>query len=467
MLNAELQASLINLLGTEVVSTEDHDLHHHSYDWWPLAAKWKQLGHQPYRPDVIVYATSVEQISDLLKWASSNHIAVTPWGNGSSVTGSPLPTKGGVVLDMTRMERLIDLNETNLTVTVEAGKMGHILEHELNERGYTLNHSPQSLDRSTVGGWIATRATGQFSSRYGGIEDLAIALQVVLPTGEIVSTRSTPRAAIGPDLKHVFMGAEGTLGIIVEVTLRIFPLVAYRRLEALRFLSVESGVAAMRQITRAGLKPFLVRFYDEDEARHAMRDARFNSCVMFTGFEGHQRVADAEYDTCMEICARESGSPIGAEPVESWMLRRFDFSTVENLLAKPGGVAETIEVGHYWDRILPTYYALKEALKPLATETLGHFSHVYTTGTSLYMILLGEVATPQDAEVRIRQFWDVSMQICLQLGAVTSHHHGAGLARLPVIRQDLGSGMLVLEKLKEVIDPAGIANPGKLGLQSS
>jgi alkyldihydroxyacetonephosphate synthase len=464
MLNAELQASLIALLGADVVSLQDHEIHRHSYDWWPLAAKWKQLDRQPYKPDAVVYATDAEQISTLLKWACANHVAVTPWGNGSSVTGAPLPTAGGVVLDLMRMERVLDLNETNLTVTVEAGKMGHLLEHELNARGYTLNHSPQSLDRSTVGGWIATRATGQFSSRYGGIEDLAIALRVVLPTGEIVNTRSTPRAAIGPDLKHVFMGAEGTMGVIVEVTLRIFPLTTYRRFEALRFPGVEAGVTAMRQIMRAGLKPFLLRFYDEDEARHAMRDKQFDSCVMFTGFDGQQRVTDAEYDVCMEICAAQGGMPVGSDAVESWMLRRFDFSTVENLLAKPGGVAETIEVGHYWDRILPTYYALKEALMPLADEALGHFSHVYTTGTSLYMILLGEVATPEEAEERIRQFWEVSMRICLQVGAVTSHHHGAGLARQPYIRQDLGSSMIVLERMKQAMDPAGIANPGKLGL---
>lgn len=195
-----------------------------------------------------------------------------------------------------------------------------------------------------------------------------------------------------------------------------------------------------------------------------MRGKQFDSCVMFTGFDGQQRVTDAEYDVCMEICAAQGGMPVGSNAVESWMLRRFDFSTVENLLAKPGGVSETIEVGHYWDQILPTYDGLKEAFMPLADEALGHFSHVYITGTSLYMILLGEVATPEEAEERIRQFWDVSMRICLQVGAVTSHHHGAGLARQPYIRQYLGSSMIVLERMKQAMDPAGIANPGKLGL---
>jgi alkyldihydroxyacetonephosphate synthase len=147
------------------------------------------------------------------------------------------------------------------------------------------------------------------------------------------------------------------------------------------------------------------------------------------------------------------------------MARRYDFSTVENLLAEPGGLAETIEVAHFWDRIFDTYQELKKALDPFADEVLGHFSHVYAHGTSLYIILLGRAADDARAEQILLEVWDTAMTICLKQGAVISHHHGAGLARQPYVDDALGSSHIVLRRIKEALDPAGIMNPGKLGLE--
>lgn len=444
--------------------TSDELIASHSYDWWPLASKWRAQGKQPHAPEAVVFARSTDDVVRLLRWANDAAVPVTAWGLGSSVTGAPLPIHGGVVLDLSEMSRLLDVNDINLTVTVEAGIKGDYLEYLLNERGYSLNHSPQSLDRSTAGGWVATRATGQFSSRYGGIEDALVSAEIVLADGTVVQTRHTPRAAIGPDLKSVFIGSEGTLGIVTRLTLKIYPLAPFRRFEALRFDQLEDGLTAMRLISRAGLRPFLVRYYDADEARHAMVDRAFQGNAMFLGFEGPQEVAQAEYAAALELCAPYNPALLGSAAVEAWMARRYDFSTVEARLRAVGGYAETIEVAHFWDGILPTYHAMKSALRPLAEEVLGHFSHVYPQGTSLYMILLGQAADDAEAEQRIRQIWDVAMNTALQTGAVTSHHHGAGLARLPYLAADLGSGMNVLQAIKRALDPNGILNPGKLGL---
>lgn len=457
---------MTNLQSLEQIVTVSNDtevIMKHSYDWWPVATKWRQQGKQPYKPDIVAYPNNIAEISEVLRWVNEHHVAVTPWGAGSSV-GASLPLNGGITLNLSRMTRTLAIDTHNLMVTVETGKMGHDLETELNAKGYTLNHSPQSLSRSTVGGWVATRATGQFSSRYGGIEDMVIALTVVLPSGEVIHTKQTPRAAIGTDLKHVFIGSEGTLGVVAEVTLKIFALAEYRRFEAIQFNNLEAGVHTIRDMIQVGLRPFLVRYYDEDEAKHAMKDAEFNSCVMFLGFEGDQAVANAEYDTCETIWSRYEGAPLGSASVEAWMNRRFDFSTVENILAKPGGVAETIEVSHFWNGIVDTYHLLKEALAPLASEVLGHFSHVYPQGSSLYMILLGEVGNASEAEARILKIWDVSMEICLQTGAALSHHHGAGLARLPYMQRELGDSRVALQLLKKAFDPNNILSPGKFSL---
>jgi alkyldihydroxyacetonephosphate synthase len=287
---------------------------------------------------------------------------------------------------------------------------------------------------------------------------------VALPGGEIVETLFAPRGAVGPDLRQVFIGAEGTLGVVVDATLKIFPLPERRILQTLAFESVADGLDAMRAMMQAGLRPFLLRFYDPDEAPHALQNPRFASCAMFLGCEGLASMAQAEYQACLDLCSAHGGQALGPETALAWMERRFDFSTVENLLAQPGGLAETIEVAHFWDGILDTYQALKAGLAPYAGEVLGHFSHAYPQGTSLYVILLGKASDDAQAEARLLQVWQTAMQIALEKGAVISHHHGVGIARLAYMRPQLGSAMQVLERIKQALDPIGIMNPGKLGL---
>lgn len=457
--------ALKQLVGPKTVLTSEDEIENHSYDTWPVAFKWRLQGKQPYRPDAVCRITHEGQVCSILAWASEHGVPVTPWGLGSSVTGAPLPTEGGIVLDMSEMRKVLALDETDLLVKVQAGKLGIELERELNEMGYTLHHSPQSLDRSSVGGWVSTRATGQFSSRWGGIEELVVAFSVALPTGELIETNFVPRAAVGPDLRHVFMGAEGTMGVVTDVTLKIFPLPEYQVFEAITFDGVEAGLEVMRKFMAIGLRPFLVRFYDVDEARHAMQDRSFDKCVMFLGFEGIEGVAKAEYAATIDICKAHGGELIGPAAVEAWMDRRFDFSTVENLLNEPGGLAETIEIAHFWSGIGEVYYALKEALRPYAAEVLGHFSHVYPQGSSLYVILLGHTEDDASAEETILKIWQVAMDICIEKGATVSHHHGVGLARAGYVHKDLGSSFIVLERMKKAMDPANIMNPGKLDLK--
>lgn len=450
-------------------SIDAEELTRYSRDAWSVVIKLSQTGQTPYLPQVVFRPQFPSEVADVLKWANERRVPVTAWGAGSGVVGAALPTQAGILLDLSRLNKILVLDETNLLVKVQAGMMGHHLEAELNSRGFTLNHSPQSLNRSTVGGWIATRACGQFSSRWGGIEDLALALTVALSNGEMITTRLAPRAALGPDIKNIFIGSEGTLGIVIDVTLKIFPLAETHSLETLLFPSVESGLIGMRRIMQSGLRPFLIRFYDADESHFVARwsgvTPPLKANLFLLGCEGLAEMAQTEFKLAMRILQSEGGERLGPEIAQGWMDHRFDFSSVENRLAQPGGVAETIEVASLWSDILDTYIALKKNLSSLAEHALAHFSHAYPQGVSLYMILLGEVADAQAAETRLREIWEVAMNTSLEHGAAISHHHGIGLARQAYLRQELGSSYGVLEQVKGALDPHGILNPGKLGFR--
>ncbi len=461
----ELADQLSRIVGQGAVDTSDQALRRHGCDNWPVVMKSDRTG-SDYLPDVVVSVTDENQVSDVLKYANSAGVPVTPWGMGSGVTGAALPVRGGVILDLSGLVGSIELDEEELTVSIPAGTVGLDVEHQLNDRGYTLGHSPQSLGQSSVGGWLATHASGQFSSRYGGIEDLVVGYTVVLPTGEPLRLEARPRAAVGPDLRALFLGSEGTLGVFTSVTLKVFPTPPHRILEAFALPDVRSGLVALRMMARAGLRPFLARLYDADEARHQMAawEPEITGSLLLLGHEGCRDVAAAEHAEATALVTAQGGRSLGVEPAERWMVRRFDFSSVSNVLETTGGYAETIEVAHTWGHIEKLYRALKTELTPLADEVLGHFSHIYPQGTSLYLILLGQTATDAAAAERLTRIWDTAMRVSLQHGGELSHHHGAGLARQPYMEEGLGDTLTVLRQIKGELDPAGILNPGKLAL---
>lgn len=435
-----------------------------SHDTWPLSTKKDRVGVHDHRADLVVRATSLDDVRAVLRAASQHDTPVTVRALASSVTGQPLPTHGGIVLDVTGLPTGYSVDETDMVVTTSASQNGGELEDELNTRGLTTGHSPQSLYRSTTGGWVSTLATGQFSSYYGGIEDLVTGYTAVLATGETVTFRARPRAAMGPDLRRLLIGAEGTLGVITEVQLKVFRLPEVRELEAFRLPTVHAGLSVLREISVRGLRPFLVRLYDPAEAAHVTGDPNFDSPVIFLGSQGSPVMVEAERTELRGILDEAGAQSIGTAPVKDWMSRRFDFSTVERRLDMDGGFAETIEVAHTWAGIEPLYEALRTALAPSADEVLSHFSHLYTQGTSMYVILLGEAENDRAAIAQLEDIWATVMRICLEHGAELSHHHGGGLARSAYTQESLGTTHKVLRRLKHALDPDGILNPGKLGL---
>lgn len=448
-------------LTSERVSTTYEDLVAHSHDAWPVSVILDRMGEQPYLPEIVVRPASTNDVVAALAAAVEFNVPLTPWGLSSSVTGQPLATRGGIVLDMTDLTGEPVLNEIDRTITVGAGYRGGDLEQWLTSKGYTLNHFPQSLPRSTVGGWLSTRATGQASSRYGGIEQLVVGYEVVLTDGSVIDVGSRPRAAVGPDLRQLFLGAEGTLGVITSVTLKVFKVAEHQVLGTYRIPDVAAGLRIMRAISQSGLRPAIVRVYDESEAAHAAPTV--GGCALFVMCEGKEAVAEAEFAELNKIAVAEHAVATGPEPLEAWFARRYDFSSVENVLNRDGGYAETIEVAHLWSGIENLYERLRTALEPFADEVLCHFSHVYDQGTSLYVILLGKADSDQEAHNRLLAIWETANAVTVECGGELSHHHGAGLARVSHIKEGLRGQHVLLKRLKEAFDPHAVLNPGKLG----
>jgi alkyldihydroxyacetonephosphate synthase len=454
----------VESLGTTRWTVDEADLTRYSHDSWPLQTKLAAIGDHEYCPDIVVFPSSTQEVARLLEAATKNAMPVTARGLGSSVTGQPLPQYRGAVFDLTDLIEPIEVDEFNCTVTLGAGWAGGDLEDTLREIGFTTGHSPQSLYRSTVGGWVATMASGQLSSRYGGIEQLLVSAEVVLSDGTIAQVGLNPRGAMGPDLKYLFIGSEGVFGIVTKVTLRIHRTPEFTEREAFRLPSSTAALTAIRSIAQSGTDASLVRLYDPAEARHVLQDSEFDDWLLCLAVEGAREPTQAAHKFLRSLVIEQDGLSMGSEPVERWITTRYDFSRIENILATPGGYAETIEVAHTWSRIGDLYETLTAALAELAENVFGHFSHIYGQGASLYVIVSGQAETDDEAIARLKSIWSTAMLTCLSEGAVLSHHHGAGLARAPYVAQAMGSAAEILSRVKAALDPQGILNPGKLGL---
>ncbi len=460
----DIVQTLQKVMQPQNIVTQAEILNQYSHDAWPVSELERKLEIHQFRPDIVVIPKSKKEILSILKVANENQVPVVARGLGSSVTGQSLATQGGIVLDLTEIISEPVLNISDMTVSASAGMRGSELEEWLNKKSLTLNFYPQSLSRSTIGGWVATRATGQLSTKFGGIEDAAVGFSLILSDSTEIQVGQRPRAAVGPNLKELFLGTEGMFAVITDVTMKVYRKSEIQISEAWLMPSVNSGIVAMREIMQSGIRPSLVRFYDEAEAQFAVPNLEVNKCVLFLTHEGLTSISKAEHLESSKIVEASGGVTLGSIPVENWYKRRFDFSAVENILASSGGYAETIEVAHNWSEIEALYSRLVKELTPLSDTVLGHFSHVYTNGASLYIILFGKTDTDEEAVICLRKIWDTAMTVVTELGGEISHHHGAGLARQDFIAKSLGKQHEILKKLKSVMDPEGILNPGHLGL---
>jgi alkyldihydroxyacetonephosphate synthase len=325
---------------------------------------------------------------------------------------------------------------------------------------------------STVGGWLACRSAGQYSTRYGKIEDMVVGLEVVDGRGRRFRTGGHPRAATGPDLTQVFVGSEGTLGVITEATLRVRPRPAGSGWAAYGFEGFADGLDACRRVLRRGATPAVLRLYDRAESTRQFSGDHFegDACLLLVLDEGDPGAVDWTLALVDEECRRTPGASVrDRRLVVDWLEHRNDVSAL-GMVVQAGLVVDTIEVAGSWSALPRLYDDVTGAIAALpgTLAATGHCSHAYLDGGCLYFTFAGAPGSdPADKDRYYRAAFDAAMKATLAAGGAVSHHHGVGLLRGPWLRPALGEETFaVLADLKAALDPAAVLNPGKLGLPS-
>ncbi len=467
--DSKLLADLREAMPTGHVSIESAELDRYMADTYWKAVAARAAGAPLGRPDVVVKPHSDDEVAAVVRLANQYQVPIVPWGGGSGTQGASIPIHGGIVIDLTGMDRIIAIDEQSMTVTAQAGLNGKRLEAELNQKGLMLPHYPASAEFATVGGYVAARGSGVLSTRYGKIEDLVLSLRVVTPTGEIVDTLPVPRHAVGPDIAPLFIGSEGSLGVITRVRLQIAPLPAARHFEVVSFPTVEDGVEAVRKSLQSGLRPSVVRLYDEVATRITLSPvvgSELPGVATVICFEGDAGVVAAECASMLKLARAHQGNVLDGGLGEVWWNHRYDFYAPPHAPELPA-VWGTIDVVATYDRLLPTYHALQQAVaKPFAARGLklrSHLSHWYPWGAMIY----GRFVLPNggpDAVTLHDRIWKDGVTAALDAGAVINDHHGVGLKLAPYMQAQHGAGLDVLRRIKGALDPNGVMNPGKLGL---
>lgn len=457
--------------GYDYVSTERSDRATYGVDYFWVSRMWEDRGEVPPMPDWIVRPGSAQEVSKVLRIANYYKIPVHIWGGGSGSQGGALPMTGGILMDMKRMCRLIEIDEVSRTITAEAGMIFQQLEWYANERGYSCQHIPSCLTCGTIGGALGHRGIGIMSTKYGKIDDQCISMEVVLPNGDIINTLPVPKHAAGPDLNQIFIGSEGTLGVITKATFKLFDQPEVRRFRAFLFPDMTAGYMAGRDIMQK-VKPSILRLYDEAESGSIIKKIlgfEKPGCFMNLAVEGIGRIVDIEMEIILEIVKKWGGTDLGSDYGEKWFENRITFFYPGHIMDIPQmfGTMDTVAT---YANIEKIYHAMKKAVKenfPFV-RYISHSSHWYEWGCMNYTRFIVEPKdVPQDPEEARRlhnRIWNVGVRAAMENGGVINDHHGIGLKLSRLMKEQYGPAMQVMQALKTQLDPHGIMNPCKLGL---
>jgi len=439
-------------------------------------------------PDAVAWPASEEELTTLLARAAAGGVVVIPWGGGTSVTGGVNPPAGErpvVSVDLGGLAGCEHVDPTSRLATFGAGSRGPQIEAALAPHGLTLGHFPQSFELSTLGGWIATRSSGQESLGYGGIDSLVAGLELVAPGGRL-SLAPQPASAAGPDLRQLILGSEGRLGIVTRATVRVRPRPPVERLEAALLPDWQHGAGGARALVQEGVPLTLLRLSDEPETEVALaaglarpaiarvvrgylrlRGIRGTGCLLLLGAAGDHERVDGAFDRARRLLRRHGAAWLGEGPGRHWRRDRFRHPYLRDALLDRGIATDTLETAAPWSRLDHLYAAVRAALaaEPAAGErqipVLCHLSHPYRDGASLYFTWF--FRCPRDPQAAIARWAAMKRRATdavLAAGGTVSHHHGVGSFHAPWLAREIGAtGHALLTAAARVLDPDGVVNP--------
>ncbi|MDR1505762.1 MAG: FAD-binding oxidoreductase [Treponema sp.] len=440
----------------------------HITDWWPAIKKWPEEEIAARLPQAIAAPETVREVQDAVKYAYDRDWAVVPFGGASGVLGGIVPEKPALSIDMQKLTGVVEFDVDNHLVTAYAGMFCLELENYLNERGFTLGHYPQSIELATLGGLVATKSSGTFSSKYGNIENMVQCVELVLPGGEIFTNRNVPRSAAGPHIPALFIGSEGTFGIITKVTLKVWKLPERREFRGIEFDSMEDAILTAREFYRRDIVPAVVRIYNPAEARghYAKINRRSGKVLMIAGIVGAETVTPELLKQVLLTSEKRGGFDLGAEIGNNWEQHRYNADWLEEGNAKDTTVADAIEVSGNWTVLPKMYEVVSKRLEGKVDELWAHCSHCYPSGANIYFIIFASGKDKAGTLQKYNEIWKIIMEGALESGGSGAHHHGIGRQRLPWFREEIGAASYeILRGIKKAVDPKNVFNPGLLGLE--
>jgi alkyldihydroxyacetonephosphate synthase len=468
----QLARDLGAAVGHDRVSTDQAARAEQAADWSWMSQFLRSRDLPLPVADVVVRPTATEQVADVVRIASEYRVPVVPRGGGSGTQGGTFALYGGIALDLTGMDAILEVDTDSMVVTVQAGIDGSVLEKELNAQGLTVPHYPGSHHfGATIGGSLAARGSGVVSTKYGKAEELCLQVEAVLPPGRTVSTLRVPNHAAGPDLLQLLIGSEGTLGVITAATMRLERLPAGRRFLSYQFPTLDAGLEVARQIMVGRIVPSAMRLYDAADSEKLTRflDLDTAGVLLIIMLDGDEEQMALEQRGIEAIGARSEGRSLGPGPAETWWEGKYEPFAKGKAPEPPTIFGTTDTCARFAD--LPRLYhakkrAIEEGFAHLGARYTAHFSHWFPWGGMIYdRFYVDGVDTSDPAEALAvhDRLWDAAVATSLANGGTINEHHGVGVKLGRFMRRQHGEAFALLQAIKDAWDPDGIMNPGKLG----
>src|SRR5438093_1697800 len=461
-LQEEIVGKLAKIVAPEYVTTDENRLDELSWD----ALSEGRL-HPANRPEVIspfcsVLPASTNEVRQIVLLANEKKVPIIPYGGGSGLMGGALSVQAGIVVYLRRMDQILDVDPPARSARVQAGMVLEELEKRLGREGFILGHDPWTLPVATVGGAISTNSMGYRGGLYGSMGDQVLGLEAVLPDGEVLRTRAVPKSSAGIDLKSLLIGGEGCFGIITEATIRIFPAPEERSLHALRFESFEVGYNAIQEMFRQRVEPAVLDFGDAD--------VKFQGgAMLYLGFEGNREVVEAEKRRALSVCERFGAKGLPQKEAERFWNDRHELAKrfMQNRRqrrerSRDGVYRDWIHVALPASKVLAFKRAAQEIIKRRNVRL--EESGLWVQPELFSMRLSGDDEDTPNAQLALEETIEELLRLVQQMGGSMEYTHGVGAKLAPLMAEEHGYGLDVMQQIKRALDPNNIMNPGKMGL---